>query len=85
MKAYMLANMLPEAAAAAERLSTLAVNPKAFLRAASIRAHLKQWEESKRLLERGLKLFPDAVNLLAAYSESVRHQQQIDPMKCTSL
>ena len=85
MKAYMLANMLPEAAAAAERLSTLAVNPKAFLRAASIRAHLKQWEESKRLLERGLKLFPDAVNLLAAYSESVGHQQQIDPMKCTSL
>jgi glycosyltransferase involved in cell wall biosynthesis len=85
MKAYMLANMLPEAAAAAERLSTLAANPRAFLRAASIRAHLKQWEESKRLLERGLELFPDAVDLLAAHSESVRHQQQIDPMKCTSL
>ena len=71
MKAYMLANMLAEAAAAAERLSTLAANPKAFLRAASIRAHLKQWEESKRLLERGLESFPDAVDLRAALSECV--------------
>ena len=71
MKAYILANMLPEAAAAAERLSALAANPKAFLRAASIRAHLKQWEDSKRLLERGLELFPDAADLRAAYSESV--------------
>ena len=71
MKAYIFANMLPEAAAAAERLSTLAANPKAFLRAASIRAHLKQWEESTKILQRGLELFPEAADLLAAYSESV--------------
>jgi tetratricopeptide (TPR) repeat protein len=71
MKAYIFANLLPEAAAAAERLSTLAANPKAFLRAASIRAHLRQWEESTRILQRGLELFPEAADLLAAYSESV--------------
>jgi glycosyltransferase involved in cell wall biosynthesis len=71
MKAYMLANMFPEAAAAAERLSTIVANPKSFLRAASIRAHLKEWEESKRILERGLELFPNAPELQAAYSESL--------------
>ncbi len=76
MKAYMFVNMLPEAAAVAERLSTLAANPKAFLRAASIRAHLRQWDQSKKLLERGLELFPDAGDLRAAYAETVSARKE---------
>jgi glycosyltransferase involved in cell wall biosynthesis len=69
MKGYLLANLLPEAAAVAERLTTLVANPKVFMRAASIRAQLQQWGESKRILGRGLELFPNASDLLAAYEE----------------
>src|ERR1035438_4828715 len=71
MKACILTNRLPDAAAAAERLTTIQPSPRAFLRAASIQAHLHDWEASKKLLERGLELFPNAPELLAAYSESL--------------
>ena len=71
MKAYVLMNMLPEAAAAAGRIATLAPHPKAFLRAASIYAQAQDWENSSRLLREGLDLFPDAPDLQAAYSESL--------------
>ncbi|HVM91826.1 MAG TPA: glycosyltransferase [Terriglobales bacterium] len=71
MKAYVLLNMLPEAAAVAESVAALAPHPKAFLRAASIHAQSRQWEQSARLLRRGLDLFPNAPELQAAYSESV--------------
>ena len=71
MKAYILTNMLPQAAAAAEYLTTLAPHPKAFLRAASIHAQSQDWQESTRLLRQGLDLFPNAPDLQAAYSESL--------------
>jgi glycosyltransferase involved in cell wall biosynthesis len=71
MKAYILTHMLPQAAAAAEYLTTLAPHPKAFLRAASIHAQGQDWQESTRLLKQGLDLFPDASELQAAYSESL--------------
>jgi len=71
MKAYVLMNMLPQAAAAAECVATLAPHPKAFLRAASIHAQSQNWEQSARLLRQGLNLFPNAPDLQAAYSESM--------------
>jgi glycosyltransferase involved in cell wall biosynthesis len=71
MKAYIVANMLPKAATAAESLAVLAPNPKAFLRAASIWAQVQGWRESTRLLRRGLDLFPNAPELQGAYSESL--------------
>lgn len=70
MKAYILTNMLPQAAATAEYLTTLAPHPKAFLRAASIYAQVQDWKQSSRLLKQGLDLFPNAPELQAAYSES---------------
>jgi len=71
MKAYVLMDMLPQAAAAAERLATLAPHPKAFLRAASIYAQSQDWESSSRLLRQGLDLFPSAADLQATYSETL--------------
>jgi len=71
MKAYIVSNMLPQAATAAESLALLVPHPKAFLRAASIWAQVQNWRESARLLRRGLDIFPNAPELQGAYSESL--------------
>lgn len=70
MKGYLVAGMISNAAEAAESLAELNPQPKAFLRAASISAHLAQWSESRRLLRRGLELFPQSEELRAAYAEA---------------
>ncbi|HSS99880.1 MAG TPA: hypothetical protein VLK33_22755, partial [Terriglobales bacterium] len=63
IKAFMAAGMLPEAAAAAEHFATNIVHPKTILRAAAIRAHLKQDEQARKLIERGLEFFPQSTEL----------------------
>jgi tetratricopeptide (TPR) repeat protein len=63
IKAYMAAGMLPEAATAAEQFASTLVHPKTILRAAAIRAHLKQDEQARKLIERGLEFFPQSVEL----------------------
>ena len=63
IKAYMAAGMLQEAATAAEQFASTLVHPKTILRAAAIRAHLKQDEQARKLIEHGLEFFPQSVEL----------------------
>jgi len=48
IKGCILANLMPEAAAAAERLAIEHPNPASILRAAAIRAQMKEWRASRR-------------------------------------
>lgn len=70
MKACIMADRLPEAAEVAEGLAHALPKPKFYLRAASIRAKLQQWEESAAILTRGLLLFPQSPELRDAYEEA---------------
>ncbi|HXW90284.1 MAG TPA: glycosyltransferase [Terriglobales bacterium] len=74
VKALLVAKDLSGAAEAAERFAGCLRHPRVFLRAASIRAQLKQWERSERLLEDALKLFPDSRELRGAWTEVERHR-----------
>jgi len=74
VKALLVAEDLSGAAEAAERLAEYFRHPKTFLRAASIRAQLKQWERSEKLLEQGLALFPDSSALRDARAEVERYR-----------
>jgi len=69
IKAYMAAGMLPEAAAAAEQFAATLVHPKTILRAAAIRAHLKQDEQARKIIEHGLEFFPQSVELQQVRAE----------------
>lgn len=69
VKAYLLMNMLPEAAEAAERLAMGYRNPTTFLRAASIRAQMNDWKAAEDIIFRGLQLFPANSELLQAMEE----------------
>jgi tetratricopeptide (TPR) repeat protein len=52
---------LPAAAVAAERkLNAVAARPEDFLRAASIRAQMKDWTHAAAILRHGLREFPDS-------------------------
>lgn len=70
MKACIVADRLPEAAEVAERCAETIPHPKLFLRAASIRAQLQQWDQTLELLRRGREQFPEAPELQAAYAEA---------------
>ena len=70
MKACIMADRLPEAAEVAEGLAHALPNPKFYLRAASIRAQLQQWEQTTAMLTRGLLLFPQSPELRDAYEEA---------------
>jgi len=74
MKACIMADRLPEAAEVAEQLANTSANPKFFLRAASIRAQLLQWEQAADILSRGLLLFPQSQELRSAHAELARTQ-----------
>jgi tetratricopeptide (TPR) repeat protein len=63
LQAYLAAERLPEAAEEAERFTRVAAHPALFLRAAGIRAQLKQWEKVETLSARGLQLFPESAEL----------------------
>jgi len=71
MKGCIMAGRLQEAAEAAEKFSSVMGHPKLFLRAASIRARLKQWSHAEEILSRGLHLFPESVELQEARAEAV--------------
>jgi tetratricopeptide (TPR) repeat protein len=69
MKAYVAANTLSEAAEQAEKLASLESSAKAYLRAASIRAHANQRLQAREVLNRGMAVFPESVELRRALAE----------------
>jgi tetratricopeptide (TPR) repeat protein len=69
MKACILAGRLEEAAEVADKFTLVMGHPKLFLRAASIRAQLKQWDLAEEILSRGLQLFPESAELIGARDE----------------
>ena len=69
MKALIIAERLPEAADIAERLADDLDSPKFYLRAASIRAQLQQWEQATNILARGLTRFSASQELSQALAE----------------
>ena len=76
MKGCIMAGRLPEAADVAEKFTYVMGHPKLFLRAASIRAQLKQWTQAEEILLRGLQLFPQSPELLESRSEVVSRKLQ---------
>ena len=75
MKACIVADRLAEAAETAEKITTVALHPTLFLRAASIRAQMKQWDHTEAILSRGLQLFPQSQELQEARAEVVQQQK----------
>lgn len=69
IKAYLLCEMLPEAADTLERLTTMVAHPKLFLRTASVCAQLAQWDRVMNILTRGIEMFPESHELLQARAE----------------
>jgi len=69
MKACLVVGNLPEAAEAAEYFAACIAQPTTFLRAASIRAQLKQWDRAGKLISLGLQLFPNSTELQTASAE----------------
>jgi len=60
---------LPDAAEAAERkLAALPPRPEDFLRAASIRGQMKDWQRASGLLRLGLVIFPESESLRSTLS-----------------
>jgi len=72
IKAYILMNLMPQAAEAAERLAVEIPNPTTILRAASIRAQMKDWKAAEGIILRGLQRFPENPQLLQARAELER-------------
>jgi len=69
MKAFVALDSLSEAAMQAEKLASLEGTAKAYLRAASIRAHAKQPQQAREILHRAVTLFPDSAELRQACAE----------------
>lgn len=69
MKAYLVANMMPQAAEVAERLAHAWPTPTTILRAASVRAEMREWNTVQDIVVEGLRLFPDDQELLQAKAE----------------
>jgi tetratricopeptide (TPR) repeat protein len=69
MKGCLMAGRLEEAAEVAEQFTHIMGHPKLFLRAASLRAQLKQWSHAEDILSRGLQLFPESPELQRAHAE----------------
>lgn len=78
MKGLIMAGKLEEAAEVAEKFTLVMGHPKLFLRAASIRSQLKQWNQAAETLSRGLQLFPESHELQLAHTE-VKRQMQTSP------
>ncbi len=70
MKGCIMAGRLEEAAEVAEDFTFVMGHPKLFLRAASIRAQLNQWDRAEQILSRGLELFPESTELQDARDEA---------------
>ena len=69
MKAFVAANTLSDAAEQAEKLAEIEGTAKAYLRAASIRVHARQRPQARQVLNRGIALFPDSMELRRAADE----------------
>ena len=69
MKAFVAVNILSDAADQAEKLASLEGTAKAYLRAASIRAHAQQRQQAREVLHRGIAVFPDSTELRQAFAE----------------
>jgi hypothetical protein len=74
MKAYIVTNMRPQAAEVAERMAHLWPTPTTSLRAASVRAEMREWDTVQDMVVEGLRLFPDDRELLQAKAELDRGQ-----------
>lgn len=72
VKAYVAADDAPSAAEAAEKMAENFRTPKTILRAAGIRAHLRQWPQAASLLQSGLIDFPASAELKAALEQAQR-------------
>jgi tetratricopeptide (TPR) repeat protein len=77
IKAYILANMMTQAAEAAEQLAATIPNPATVLRAASIRAQLREWKAAEEIVLRGLEKFPQNQELLQAKTEMGQGQARV--------
>jgi glycosyltransferase involved in cell wall biosynthesis len=75
MKACILAERLPEAAEVAESMAEALDHPKFYVRAASIRGQLQQWDQAAGILTRGRQRFPQSQELLAAQDEAEQMRQ----------
>ena len=69
IKACVAAGRVQEAAIAAERFASAVPHPKTFLRAAALRAHLKQHDTALDLISRGLLAFPQSAELRNAQNQ----------------
>jgi glycosyltransferase involved in cell wall biosynthesis len=78
MKAFVAVNILPDAADQAEKLASLEGTAKAYLRAASIRAHAKQPQRAREVLNRGITVCPDSTELRRAFAE-LSDETEVDP------
>jgi tetratricopeptide (TPR) repeat protein len=69
IKAYIVADMPPQAAEEAELVAFGFPNPATLLRAAVLRAQMQEWEPAQEIILRGLQLFPDDQELLSVKAE----------------
>ena len=72
IKGFILMNLMPQAAEAAERLASDLPNPANSLRAASIRAQMAHWKAAQNLIMQALQMFPQNQELLQFRSELER-------------
>jgi tetratricopeptide (TPR) repeat protein len=85
IKAYILMDMMLQAAEAAGRLAIALPNPATISRAVSIRAQMKDWKAAEGLIVRGLQSFPENQELLRMKEEvereinSLAQQRGCDP------
>jgi tetratricopeptide (TPR) repeat protein len=79
MKGCIMAGKLEEAADVADSFTFVMGHPKLFLRAASIRAQLKQWQRAQDTLTRGLQLFPESTELQVAQADMRRKATEALP------
>lgn len=69
MKAFVAVGRWTSAAQQADRWAAVEATPRAYLRAVSIHVYLKQNEEAREVLARGIELFPNSPDLRRAYAE----------------
>ena len=85
IKAYIVMDMMPQAAEAAGRLAIELLNPATISRAASICAQMKDWKAAEDLIVRGLQSIPENQELLQMKNEvereinSLAKQRECDP------
>jgi len=69
IKAFIVADMLPQAAEEAELVAVGFPNPATILRAAVLRAQMREWHLAQETIQRGLQLFPQDKELLDVKTE----------------